>query len=78
MLEIGAAFGFASIAAAKYRATIFCNDISARNLAVLRKRWLKQLSVDGKDSEITFLPGKFPYEFMSLPDNFTKNIHTYL
>jgi hypothetical protein len=41
VLEIGAAFGAASLQALAQGATVFCNDIDPHNLAVIRNRYLK-------------------------------------
>ena len=73
VLEIGAAFGAATIAAIAKGATVFCNDIDASNLAVVRQRYLASMSqqestsVTNDDSKLTLLPGALPYELSGLP-----------
>lgn len=75
VLEIGAAFGAASLQALAQGATVFCNDIDPSNLAVVSNRYLKktnnhQNSVTGDDSKLIFVPGAFPNELVGLPKNF--------
>ena len=41
VLEIGAAFGAATLEAIAKGATVFCNDIDPENLAVVRKRYVQ-------------------------------------
>ena len=41
MLEIGAAFGAATLEAIAKGATVFCNDIDPENLAVVTKTFLE-------------------------------------
>lgn len=75
VLEIGAAFGAASLQALARGARVFCNDIDPSNLAVVRNRHLKFLqekqgSVTGDDSKLVLVPGSFPDELAGLPNNF--------
>lgn len=75
VLEIGAAFGAASLQALAKGAKVFCNDIDASNLAVVRNRHLKatgtsQSSVTGDDATLVLVPGSFPDELAGLPTNF--------
>lgn len=75
VLEIGAAFGAASLEALAKGATVFCNDIEPNNLAVVRNRYLKksndqQHSVTGDDSKLILVPGAFPEELSGLAKNF--------
>ena len=75
MLEIGAAFGAASLQALAKGAKVFCNDIDPSNLAVVRNRHVKvdgiqQESVTGDDSKLVLVPGSFPDELAGLPKNY--------
>lgn len=75
VLEIGAAFGSASLQALAKGAKVFCNDIDPSNLAVVRNRHVKadsiqQASVTGDDSKLIFVPGSFPDELAGLPKNY--------
>lgn len=75
MLEIGAAFGAATLQVLAKGATVFCNDIEPRNLAVIRNRHLKksnemQQTVTGDDSKLILVPGIFPHELVGLPKNY--------
>jgi len=75
VLEIGAAFGAATLAAIAKGATVFCNDIDAHNLAVVRKRYLETQqsridSLSGDDHKLILVPGALPDELASLPENF--------
>lgn len=75
VLEIGAAFGAASLQALANGAKVFCNDIDPSNLAVVRNRHLKavgtqEASVTGDDSKLVLVPGSFPDELAGLPKNF--------
>ena len=73
VLEIGAAFGGASLAAIAKGANVFCNDIDVSNLAVVRQRFLESMSmqqstsVTGDESNLTLIPGAFPHELFGLP-----------
>lgn len=73
ILEIGAAFGAATLAAIAKGATVFCNDIDACNLAVVRQRYLESRSeqgspsVTGDESRLTLIPGALPQELSGLP-----------
>lgn len=75
VLEIGAAFGAASLQALAKGATVFCNDIEPSNLAVVRNRYLQKSSVQkvftsGDCNKLVLVPGSFPDELASLPKNF--------
>jgi SAM-dependent methyltransferase len=59
-LEIGAAFGTATLQALKLGASVDCNDIEPRNLAVVMKRYSLQR---GDSKKLNLLPGAFPEEF---------------
>lgn len=54
-LDIGAAYGVASLAALSNGARVIANDIDARHLEILRKRARPQLQ-----SRLTLMPGSFP------------------
>lgn len=74
VLELGAAFGAASLEALARGATTFCNDIDPANLAVVRNRHIRrsgiqESSVTGDDSKLVLVPGAFPYELEGLPKN---------
>lgn len=71
VLEIGAAFGAASLQALEQGAQVFCNDIDPRNLAVVRNRYIKKdlNSVTGDEDNLILLPGSF-HEELELPNNF--------
>jgi SAM-dependent methyltransferase len=73
VLEIGAAFGAATLEAVARGATVFCNDIHSDNLAVVRKRFLEttegqELSITGDSTQLILIPGKFPDELAGLPE----------
>jgi hypothetical protein len=51
VLEIGAAFGAATLEALAAGVTVFCNDIDPANLAVVRQRFMK--STDDQSESIT-------------------------
>ncbi len=77
LLEIGAAFGTATLEALATGATVFCNDIDPANLAVICNRYLKMpecnqdfLSSSGDCRNLVFLPGNFPFELKKLPHNY--------
>lgn len=75
VLEIGAAFGAATLEAIEQGATVFCNDISAENLAVIKKRFMEIKgtsisSTDGDDNNLVLIPGEFPDELSGLPKNY--------
>lgn len=72
VLEVGAAFGAASIQALEKGVTVFCNDIEPQNLAVIRKRCSQELklsphAVTGDDTKLVLIPGSFPDELCKLP-----------
>ncbi|MES2217631.1 MAG: class I SAM-dependent methyltransferase [Pseudomonadota bacterium] len=72
VLEIGAAFGTATLEALKLGAVVHCNDISELNLAVVQKRYAALTdnnidSVTGDNDKLTLLPGAFPEELSGLP-----------
>jgi len=68
LLEIGAAFGMASLQALAKGATVFCNDIDPRNLAVVYKR--REMNDYSTDAQLVLLPGAFPEELVKLPHHF--------
>ena len=75
VLEVGAAFGAASLKAVEQGVTVFCNDIYSQNLAVIRNRYIKSRPVissatTGDSNQLIFLPGAFPEELSALPGNF--------
>lgn len=76
VLEIGAAFGAATLAAIAKGATVYCNDIDASNLAVVRQRYLETSSMEdadlitGDDSKLILVPGALPHELTGLPKKF--------
>ena len=62
VLELGAAFGYVTIAALKEGATVIANDLDPRHLDIL----YNQTPADCK-SRLTLLPGAFPQD-VNLPD----------
>lgn len=73
VLEIGAAFGAATLQAIANGATVFCNDIDAENLAVVRQRYLEESATEGNpvtgdSSKLVLVPGALPDELVGLPD----------
>lgn len=75
VLEIGAAFGAASLQALSQGATVFCNDVDPQNLAVVRNRYLQEAkdslnSITGDDKKLVLIPGSFPNELTGLPQGF--------
>lgn len=74
VLEIGAAFGAATLEALANGATVFCNDIDPENLAVVRKRHLESGSesdaITGDDNKLVLVPGALPQELLGLPEKF--------
>ena len=76
ILEIGAAFGAASLEALAQGATLFCNDIEPHNLAVIKNRFIKkvksnqQYSITGDDEKLILISGMFPDELSGLPNDF--------
>lgn len=75
VLEVGAAFGAASLEALATGATVFCNDIDSRNLAVVKNRYLKKLEnhqdiLTNDNSKLILVPGSFPNELAGLPKNY--------
>jgi ubiquinone/menaquinone biosynthesis C-methylase UbiE len=75
VLEIGAAFGAATLEAIAKGATVFCNDIEPKNLAVVNNRYM---TMEGNNSEpltradnkLVLVPGEFPSELVGLPENY--------
>ena len=55
VLDVGAAYGVASLAALSNGATVIANDIDERHLEILRKRALPRLH-----PRLTLMPGSFP------------------
>lgn len=75
VLEIGAAFGAATLEALAKGVTVFCNDIDANNLAVVRSRYLRKtkiqhFSLTGDVNKLVLVPGSFPEELSELPKNY--------
>ncbi|WP_131794040.1 class I SAM-dependent methyltransferase [Fluoribacter gormanii] len=73
VLEIGAAFGAATLEAISKGATVFCNDIEPENLAVVRQRFLETTeeaseSLTGDSSKLILVPGELPNELIGLPE----------
>ncbi|MBN9231209.1 MAG: methyltransferase [Legionella sp. 40-6] len=73
VLEIGAAFGAATLEAIAKGATVFCNDIDPENLAVVRQRFLETTedsseSLTGDSSKLVLVPGELPNELFGLPE----------
>lgn len=73
VLEIGAAFGAATLEAISNGATVFCNDIASENLAVVRARFLETCSdhsgaITGDSNKLVLIPGELPYELVGLPE----------
>lgn len=73
VLEIGAAFGAATLEALAKGATVFCNDIDAENLAVVRQRFIESseessASITGDNSKLVLVPGELPNELIGLPE----------
>jgi ubiquinone/menaquinone biosynthesis C-methylase UbiE len=74
VLEVGAAFGTATLEALAKGATVFCNDIDALNLAVIRNRFRQMcnhdMKVSGDCSQLILLPGELPEELAALPESY--------
>jgi|GEM_PF-1569593 len=75
VLEIGAAFGAATLEAIAKGATVFCNDIEPENLAVVRQRFIETSrdeieSVTGDSNKLVLIPGELPNELNAMPENF--------
>lgn len=73
VLEIGAAFGAATLEAIAKGATVFCNDIDPENLAVVRQRFLETTedsseSLTGDSSKLVLVPGELPNGLIGLPE----------
>lgn len=73
VLEIGAAFGAATLEAIAKGATVFCNDIDPENLAVVRQRFMEATddsseSLTGDNSRLILVPGELPNELIGLPE----------
>lgn len=74
VLEIGAAFGAATLQALFKGATVYCNDIEPQNLAVVKSRYMKEMklnknSTSGDHDKLILLPGAFPEELNGLPES---------
>lgn len=70
VLEIGAGLGYASIAALKNGAEVFCNDIEPLNLAFIENKYKASINFDEYIScskNLNLLPGSFPEELQALP-----------
>jgi SAM-dependent methyltransferase len=74
VLEIGAAFGAATLEALEKGATVFCNDIDPENLAVVQKRYLdisrEKNNVTGDSENLVLISGELPEELTGLPKRF--------
>lgn len=71
-LEIGAAFGAATLEILAKGVPVFCNDINAENLAVVRTRFSEKMNytkdfITGDDERLVVIPGVFPEELIGLP-----------
>lgn len=64
-LEIGAAFGCASLNILSNNNQLFCNDIEANNLAIVFQRALQS----NTHHNLKLIPGEFPDELINLPKN---------
>lgn len=74
-LEIGAAFGSASLAALANGAELYCNDIEPQNLVAVKKRYMANYSNLEEDDagdykNLIFIPGSFHEDFSQCPKNF--------
>ncbi|OGT48303.1 MAG: hypothetical protein A3E82_05805 [Gammaproteobacteria bacterium RIFCSPHIGHO2_12_FULL_38_11] len=74
VLEVGAAFGAASLQALSLGATVYCNDIDPNNLAVVCNRYhdghgYNRDASTGDSNKLVFVPGSFPDELSGLPKN---------
>jgi hypothetical protein len=72
VLEIGAAFGAATLEVLAKGASVFCNDINAENLAVVRTIFSEKTSptkdfITGDDERLVIIPAAFPEELIGLP-----------
>lgn len=63
VLEIGAAYGVATLAALGQGATVYCNDIEVKHLEIVA-----QLAKQKGFSRLKLVPGAFPKE-LNFPDN---------
>lgn len=70
VLEIGAAFGAATLAAIANGASVFCNDINPKNLAVIHNRHAGKNVITGDDNKLILVPGTFPDELAGLPKKY--------
>ncbi|MDR3504325.1 MAG: class I SAM-dependent methyltransferase [Legionella sp.] len=75
VLEIGAAFGAATLETLAQGATVFCNDIDPANLAVVRQRYLEMVpdtekSITGDSNKLILVPGELPQELIGLPNKY--------
>ncbi|GAB4392217.1 MAG: hypothetical protein Tsb005_05300 [Gammaproteobacteria bacterium] len=68
VLEIGAAFGIATLPTLATGAHVVCNDLDAAHLAIVEQRSLKELQTANMQPQLTLLPGAFPDE-IQLEDN---------
>lgn len=74
VLEVGTAFGAASLEALSLGATVYCNDIDPKNLAVVCKRYHDGHGYNldastGDSNKLICVPGSFPDELSGLPKN---------
>lgn len=66
VLDVGAAFGVATLAALKAGVRVVANDIDVRHLAVLKDRTPPELT-----SKLTVVPGAFPGEIAFAAETFS-------
>lgn len=70
VLEVGAAYGIATLAALARGAQIICNDICAQHLMIVKQQaFLKKLD----PANLTILPGDFP-QTVEFPANYLQSI----
>src|SRR5205807_1400524 len=69
VLDIGAAYGVATIPALAVGATVHANDLSPDHLAELRRRTPPHLQ-----ERLTTLPGRFPHD-LQFPDESLGAVH---
>ena len=65
VLEIGAAYGIATLEALAQGATVFCNDLEPAHLAVVEKEHAKRAK-----GVLVSVPGAFPGELVFEPESF--------
>jgi SAM-dependent methyltransferase len=71
VLEIGAGFGAATLQVLSTGATVYCNDIDPKNLAVIKKKSLELSTTQFiKEENLNLLPAEFPKELVCLPKGY--------